>query len=125
LSDTSDHHLIRLRDAWETRVSVAGVVYFRRFGRPTGLAPGQRVELRLEHVGVRGVAALNGRVLGPFGVGPHVQFEVRDLLAPRNELRLEVESPGSHPESPASASTHRGLLPSSVIGLVSLAIHEP
>ena len=60
------------------------VRFLRRFGRPTGLGPGDRLELVLQQVDAWGTVTLNGLPLGPLpaGPGPH-RFDVSALLQTR------------------------------------------
>ncbi len=70
------------------------VRYRRRFNRPSGLDPHERVWLVIEGVDAFGSAALNGRALGDIrGYALPASFDVTDLLGPGNELSLDVELP--------------------------------
>ncbi len=72
----------------------AGRVRFRRrFGYPGRLDAHERVWLTFGGIETRAEVALNGVALGRHeGEGPF-EFEVTDLLRPRNELVVEVEGP--------------------------------
>src|SRR5205823_5242849 len=77
----------------------AGRVRFRRrFGCPTNVDADERVWLTCAGVADLAEVALNGNALGgPAGPGAF-EFEVTDLLRPRNELVLVVEGgPGGGP----------------------------
>lgn len=70
------------------------VRYRRRFNRPTGLGPHERVFLVVEGVDAFGSVALNDRPLGPIrGYAVPASFDVTDLLAASNLLAVDVESP--------------------------------
>jgi beta-glucuronidase len=75
----------------------AGRVRFtRRFGLPTNLDSTEQVWLTF--AGVEGAAAvtLNGERLGVHDAAHEpFAFEITRLLRPRNELRVEVESPST------------------------------
>ncbi len=75
-------------------VDFAGRVRFvRHFGYPTRIDPHER--LWLTFAGVEGVAEvwLNGHYLGRHDrAGEAFDYEVTNLLRPRNELKVEVES---------------------------------
>lgn len=88
-------HRIRLRRPWQSEATGDRVRWTRRFGRPTGLAPGQRVWLVLEDVPAVS-ASLNGQVL-PVG---QRAFDVTALVQARNELVLETPAPGPAADAP-------------------------
>lgn len=100
------------------------VAYTRRFRRPTGLAPGQRVELVLDGVDALGWVSLNGtRLLEIPPGGAPARIEIAELLADRNELVVEVELPAaeSRPLRPAGREHSAG----GHFGEVRLEIHDP
>src|SRR4051794_14657703 len=69
------------------------VRFRRRFGYPGRIDAHERVWLTFAGAGVRAEVALNGAPLGRHeGDGPF-EFEVTELLRPRNELVVEVEGP--------------------------------
>jgi hypothetical protein len=72
----------------------AGRVRFRRrFGYPGRIDAHERVWLTFAGASTTAEVSLNGAPLGRHeGVGPF-EFEVADLLRPRNELLVEVEGP--------------------------------
>jgi hypothetical protein len=102
------------------------VEYSRCFNRPTGLEPGQRVDLVLEGLDAFGSVALNGQRLGDIDAGAAaVRIDISSLLADRNHLVVEVELPsaddsGNSPQRPAG----REHLPGGLYGEVRLEIHE-
>ena len=99
------------------------VRYTRRFGLPTNLGPGETVWLVVEGVDSFGSLALNNVSLGEMtGCQRIAEFEITDLLAPRNLLQFDVELPCC--ESPAAAPDRPGRehLPGGPIGEVDLEI---
>jgi hypothetical protein len=67
----------------------------RRFHRPTGLAPGQRVWLAVDAANIAGPMSLNGRELAaPPGSGERRRFEIAERLEPANVLTLDLDFPG-------------------------------
>lgn len=96
------------------------VRYRRRFNRPSGLDPHERVWLVVEGVDAFGAVALNGRQLGEArGYASPASFDVTELLQPGNELLLEVELPR---ESAGVLRPGRENLPGGPIGEVRLEI---
>ena len=74
------------------------VRYRRRFNRPSGLDPHERVWLVVEGADARASVTLNGRELGEVrGYALHGEFDVTEWVEPRNELTLDVELPGEEP----------------------------
>lgn len=70
------------------------VRYRRRFNRPSGLDPHERVWLIVEGVDAFGSAMLNGRAMGEVrGYAVATSFDVTDSLGQANELLLDVELP--------------------------------
>lgn len=143
----SETHRIRLRGPWRFRVlseqparsgrvtmpcdwstSLGAdfrgrVAYTRRFQRPTGLSPGQRVELVLDGVDAFGSASLNGsRLLEIPPGGKPARVDIAPLLADRNALVVEVELPpaGEEPMRPPD----REQSPGGLYGEVRLEIHD-
>lgn len=85
-------HRIRLRHPWSCESQAEGVLWRRRFNRPTGLGPNDRVFVVLEGGG-QGVLGLNEESLGRLGGCDEPQaFEVTDRLRPSNELALLLET---------------------------------
>jgi len=70
------------------------VAFHRRFGRPTGLGPADRVDLVIDGVGPSGSVRLNGESLGEIPLGWQVwRCDVTTRLRQRNELIVEIERP--------------------------------
>lgn len=99
------------------------VRYRRRFNRPSGLDPHERVWLVVAGVDAFGAVALNGRELGPVrGYALPASFDVTDLIAPNNELRLDVELPPDVPGGAIALRPGRETLAGGPIGEVRLEI---
>lgn len=99
------------------------VRYRRRFNRPSGLDPHERVWLIVEGVDAFGAAALNGRALGEVrGYALPARFDVTDLLGQANELLLEVELPSAMHDASAPLRPGREDLAGGPIGEVRLEI---
>ena len=100
------------------------VRYCRRFGRPSGLATADRVELVVEQVDAMGSVELNDRSLGIIAVGQtRWRYDVTSRLQPRNLLCIDVDLPQESPDSPALSRQEREGLPGGLIGEVRLEIH--
>lgn len=89
-------HVIRLREPWQHSPVPGGTRHTRSFNCPTNLAPEQRVWLVIEGAGVSSVT-VNGssvgqasRLSGFRGQAGRLSYEVTSLLAPRNEIVLEL-----------------------------------
>lgn len=107
-------HTIDLTNAWEP--PVAGPrTWVRRFGRPSGIEPGDRVWLVMD-MPPAADAALNGARLPPPTATTPWRAEVTGLLAPRNELILPVDVDGG--------GMRRAALPT-MVGRVWLEIETP
>jgi beta-galactosidase/beta-glucuronidase len=143
----SETHRIRLRGPWRFRVlseqparsgrvalpcdwstSLGAdfrgrVAYTRRFQRPTGLSPGQRVELVLDGVDAFGSVSLNGSGLLeiPPGGAP-ARVDIAPLLTDRNELVVEVELPSA--DEAVVRPPGREHSPGGLYGEVRLEIHD-
>jgi beta-galactosidase/beta-glucuronidase len=101
------------------------VRYVRRFGRPTNLAAGQKVWLVCDGVDLRGMATLNGRLLGALeGYRAATRFEVAGQLVDRNELVIDVELPPMDYQTEQQMRADRVGLAGGLIGEVRLEI-EP
>ena len=88
---TPEPHTIRLRRPWRCRPTAAGVVWTRRFQRPTGLDAQSAVWLCLAGFANTAQVALNGQTLR--SVQPQAtvaRFEVTAALAASNELELAL-----------------------------------
>ena len=87
-------HSIHLGAAWEPGDASAGATWIRRFGRPGGLGPRDRVLLVWERTADAPAwrrLVLNGHDLGPWGDGgSRFESDVTALLTRRNELVLEL-----------------------------------
>lgn len=97
-------HVIRLGNAWEppaARTGEGAGRWRRRFGRPGGLGPGDRVVLVVERPELPAGAALNGVPLPAVVPGDRWTHDVTPLLADRNELVLEIGLPEPTPDPTA------------------------
>lgn len=107
-------HAIHLGTAWEAPAphSDGGTVWRRRFGRPAGLTPSDRVLLVVADRGMQAGVAVNGVWLPPLqpGTGRWEQ-DVTSLLRDRNELQIVV---AARPSDGLQAGPHRWLLPAEV-----------
>lgn len=107
-------HAIHLGAAWEAPgpYAVGGTIWRRRFGRPTGVEPADRLLLVVADRGVESRIRLNGVWLPPLPAGAgRWEEDVTPLLRDRNELELVMAAP-----SPAgsTAGPHRWQLPAEV-----------
>lgn len=105
-------HTIRLGNAWEA--SAEGAVWTRRFGRPAGLGPGDRVLLRVVSRGPAAVS-LNAAELPRLEAtsGPW-RHEITPLLRDRNTLVL-TPAVVAAPSPSADAAAHgRSPLPEEI-----------
>ena len=67
----------------------AGRRYSRQFNLPTGLEPGDRVDLVIRLRDLQGRVSINGRCVG--AVGPQsASFPITALLKPRNVIVVEA-----------------------------------
>ncbi|NLX97029.1 MAG: hypothetical protein GXY83_12715 [Rhodopirellula sp.] len=82
-------HRIRLREPWRHLRVEGNVQWRRKFNRPSGLGPEQRIWIEVKNRS-RGVAVyLNGRHLGETPAGAEaVRFELTGLLDLHNEITL-------------------------------------
>ncbi len=97
-------HRIRLRHPWQQWATPLGTRWQRRFNRPSGLGPTQRVWIVVAGIEASGTAALNGQVIGALcGQADRPSaFEVTHLLRPHNQLELELAAPPLAGDSPRS-----------------------
>lgn len=101
------------------------VRYRRRFNRPTGLDPHERVWLVVEGVDAFGRAALNGQALGDvLGYALPASFDVTELLAPSNELLLDVELSADSGNGSTVLRPGRENMPGGPIGEVRLEVRS-
>ena len=129
----SIHHSIHLGTAWEPPAPAAADgrgVWMRRFGRPGGLEPGDRVLLVFTQPAVVAEVVVNAVALPPLSVNAGRWSEdITPLLRDRNELLVTaaaslengVVDGGMGDSGTAPGSRTRGLLPS-VFGRVTLEI---
>jgi hypothetical protein len=99
----ADHHAIHLGNAWEPPAETAGG-WTRRFGRPSGVEPGDRVLLVCERPSEAAAARprltlrLNGNSL--VAIDPACarwEHDITLLLGDRNELVVKPESADAQP----------------------------
>lgn len=119
----SIHHSIHLGTAWEPPAAVQAdgrVLWTRRFGRPGGIGPADRVLLVVVQPAVAAEVVVNTVRLPPLSahLGRWTQ-DITPLLRDRNELLVTVASSAAH--GTAHEPQGRGPLPS-VIGRVTLEI---
>lgn len=99
-----------------------GVRYRRRFAKPTGIEPHERLWLVIEGVDACGRAALNGTALGTIrGYALPEAFDITPLIKPRNELLLDVFVPAA-PGGPPTLRPGREGLPGGPLGEVYLEV---
>ena len=99
------------------------VLFTRRFGQPTGLASGDRVDLVLERVEACGTATLNGTPLAPLLAGQEgTRFDITARLQRRNELTLVFELPPGAPLDSDPSRLAREGLPGGLLAEVRLEI---
>jgi len=129
----SIHHSIHLGTAWELPAPAAAdgrVLWTRRFGRPGGLEPGDRVLLVFTQPAAAAEVVVNAVGLPPLSVNAGRWSEdITPLLRDRNELLVTaaaslengVVDSGMGDRGTAAERQTRGLLPS-VFGRVDLEI---
>jgi len=122
------HHSIHLGTAWELPAPAAAdgrVLWMRRFGRPGGLEPGDRVLLVFTQPAVAAEVVVNAVGLPPLSVNTGRWSEdITPLLRDRNELLVTAAASmdgGMGVSGTAPGQQTRGLLPS-VFGRVALEI---
>lgn len=82
-------HRIRLRKPWRREVTAEGVLWRRKFGRPTGVGAEQTVWVCVEGMPPGGSVAVNGEPLGRLpDLGTRGEYDVTQRLAGRNELQI-------------------------------------
>lgn len=117
------HHSINLGTAWEppTPVQATGcMLWTRRFGRPAGLGPGDRVLLVVSRPTVAAEMVVNAVRLPPLSAGAaRWGQDITPLLRDRNELLVTMAATAVG--SSAEELTGRVSLPSAV-GTIALEI---
>lgn len=92
-------HAIHLGNAWDRDAAPERTPPFawrRRFGRPAGLGPGDRVFLVVERSAVSAAATLNGHALAPIAAAtPRWTSDVTALLLDRNDLVVAAAAPAA------------------------------
>jgi len=125
------HHVIHLGAAWEPPDPAAdgGVVWTRRFGRPTGLGPDDRVVLVIERSAIVRSAiaaelAVNTVRLPPLAAGvERWSHDVTSLLRDRNELVLVLSAAADGDANGDTARASHGRCPlPATLGTVALEI---
>lgn len=88
-------HPIRLRHPWQNAPTLRGMRWIRRFNRPSGLTPSQRVWIVVRGIAALGTATLNGQALGSLSGQADIpaEFDVTPLLRPHNRLELQLDTP--------------------------------
>lgn len=82
-------HRIQLRKPWRREVTNEGVVWRRKFGRPTGVGAEQTVWICVEGMPPGGEVALNGEPLGTLpDFGTRAEYDASKRLVTRNELQV-------------------------------------
>jgi hypothetical protein len=91
-------HLIRLRDPWDVESEGTVVRWRRFFNRPTGLSPGDAVELRFENLADGAILRLNSELLeARSGEAGWTAVAVAPLLKDRNEIIIELHTSQARP----------------------------
>lgn len=127
------HHAIRLGSAWDPPGVVPPsmderVRWARRFGRPGGLEPDDRVLLVVTESATGAEIAVNGVCLPPLLLPPHVavaarwSHDITPLLRDRNDIVVAV--PATVGGDPVCDTHGRSPLPQA-IGMIALEIVTP
>ena len=99
------------------------VSYRRKFGKPTGLQPSDRVELVCDGVDAFGTAELNETLLGDIPPGLRLtRFDITKLLQPRNQLIIEVSLPMLDSRASGMHASEREHRTGGIVGEVRLEI---
>ncbi len=85
-------HVIRLREPWQRYIIPGGVRHQRGFNSPTGLDDREQVWLVVEEVSHAAVVFCNGQSLGHVAPGECGEFSIKELLSPRNEVKIEMQT---------------------------------
>ena len=119
----SGSHVIDLSTAWCPPPATAPGPWLRRFGRPSGLEPGDVVWLVIESPMGCGTV-LNGFRLPPAPAGGAARHDVTRLLGARNELELALSEAAAGTGTAGPLPGHgRCPLPTAV-GSVTLVIES-
>lgn len=119
---------VRRASTWPPRdwrefpgVSYRGAVrYLRRFHKPRTLSSHERLWLVCEGADAFGYLWLNGARLGPInGYAVPAAFDISRIVAPANEIRLDVYLPAGRPFRPG-----RENLPGGLIGATRLEVRS-
>ncbi|MCL4190733.1 MAG: hypothetical protein KJZ87_03220 [Thermoguttaceae bacterium] len=90
-------HRIHLRRPWRSASAGLRPDWSRRFGRPTGLEPGDCVWLVIEGM-PQAEVWLNGNRLAPVDLLVAERYDITDRLMTRNEIVIVAETgPGVEP----------------------------
>jgi hypothetical protein len=127
------HHAIRLGSAWDPPAEVPPstdeqVRWARRFGRPGGLGPDDRVLLVVTESVTGAEIAVNGVCLPPLLLPPHLagaarwSHDITPLLRDRNDIVVAV--PAAVGGDPVCGMRGRSPLPQA-IGTITLEIVSP
>ena len=86
-------HTIRLQEPWEKQIA-EGVLRWRRwFHAPTGLVPGDMVEIRFEQLAPTARVTLNGQPIAQsLSAEGWSGWEITAQLVRRNEVVVEVSA---------------------------------
>jgi hypothetical protein len=97
-------HRIRLKRPWLQESDESKTVWRRRFGRPSGLQPADRVFLVVD-CPLSATIMLNAQALGRVEANVPGRYDVTPMLRPRNEIVLSSEGPAipAREESPPDA----------------------
>jgi hypothetical protein len=85
-------HVIRLREPWQRLAIPGGVRHQRGFNLPTGLDDREEVWLVVEEVSHPATVFCNGQAVGHVAPGEAGEFSIKELLSPRNEARIEMQT---------------------------------
>lgn len=88
--NAANSHTIRLTSAWEPP-HAAGAVWVRRFGRPAGIEPGDRVLIVVEAPAIAAVTLNATPLPAPPSGAARWTHDVTALLGDRNELAIMPE----------------------------------
>jgi hypothetical protein len=99
-------------------------IFFRRFGKPTGMTRRDRLLLVVSRVDAFGVVAVNNQTLGEIPPGGKLWArDVTPLLQLRNLLAIEVHLPSGDEAGTRLQRTDRAGLAGGLLGEVRLELH--